>query len=133
LITDCSSELALQELDLEGEWDPEMHDKQMAQIYDEGDGHVDDEKPRWDDDIDIGDIVAPQAETAKKAKKKKKKKKGKGEDGVDDVDVNAEADDEQWDGTDEMRKKKLDEYMDEVYDLDFNDIVRPSSLFHNVY
>uniref|UniRef100_A0A5K1K0K2 43kDa secreted glycoprotein (Immunodominant antigen Gp43) n=1 Tax=Ganoderma boninense TaxID=34458 RepID=A0A5K1K0K2_9APHY len=32
-------------------------------------------------------------------------------------------DDEEWDGTEEMRKRKLEEYMDEVYGLDFNDMV----------
>lgn len=32
-------------------------------------------------------------------------------------------DDEEWDGTEEMRKKKLDEYMDELYGMEFNDIV----------
>jgi len=32
-------------------------------------------------------------------------------------------DDEEWDGTEEMRKRKLEEYMDEVYGLEFNDMV----------
>lgn len=34
-----------------------------------------------------------------------------------------EHDEEEWDGTEEMRKRKLDEYMDELYGLEFNDIV----------
>ena len=38
-------------------------------------------------------------------------------------------DDEEWDGTEEMRKRKLAEYMDEVYGLEFNDVVRRSR-FH---
>ena len=32
--------------------------------------------------------------------------------------------DEGWDDTEEMGKRKLDQYMDEIYELDFNDMVR---------
>ena len=42
---------------------------------------------------------------------------------VDAMDAEIQQDDEEWDGTEEMRKRKLNEYMDEVYGLDFNDIV----------
>ncbi|KAF8070380.1 KRI1-like family C-terminal-domain-containing protein [Lyophyllum atratum] len=120
---------ALQELDLEGEWDPDTHDRQMADLY-HGDDFGDDEKPNWDDDIDIGDIPLEEDVPTKKSKKKKKKKAD--EDGDDDMwvdidamdaDVDRTADDEEWDGTEEMRKKKLEEYMDEIYGLDFNDLV----------
>ena len=48
----------------------------------------------------------------------------------EDADVErapADGDDEEWDGTEEMRKRKLEEYMDEVFGLDFNDMVRPSA------
>lgn len=93
----------------------------------------DGEKPVWDDDIDIGDIAMLSEDeeiVVEKKKKKKKKKKGEDEaldDGAVDVDaMDAEVekdDDEEWDGTEEMRKKKLDEYMDEIYGLDFNDMV----------
>lgn len=128
--------IALQELDLEGDWDPDAHDKQMAKIYgaDEGD-FADDEKPIWDDDIDITDIVPEEEAEGKKKKKKKKKKAAEAqiEDGVDvdemDADVVKPIDDEDWDGSEEMRKKKLDEYMDEVYGLEFNDMVGIVSLF----
>lgn len=53
--------------------------------------------------------------------------------GVDVDDMDAEGapaelpgpgNDEEWDGTEEMRKRKLDEYMDELHGLEFNDIVR---------
>lgn len=37
-----------------------------------------------------------------------------------------DADNEEWDGTEEMRKRKLDEYMNELYGMEFNDIVRIS-------
>ena len=149
---------ALQELDLEADWDPEAHDRQMRELYENDaaelgeDDVVDEEKPTWDDDIDITDIVPHGLDTddegagpsETKKKKKKKKKKGADEDAmaaggvdVDEMDADVERpqpafDDEEWDGTEEMRKRKLEEYMDEVYGLDFNDMVRShcySSLF----
>lgn len=137
---------ALQSLDLEGDWDPEAHDRQMAELYANDaaefgeDDVVDDEKPTWDDDIDVADIVPPEAledgdDGDGPLKKKKKKKKKKSEEDADEggVDINEmdadverlPGDDEDWDGTEEMRKRKLEEYMDEVYGLDFNDMVRP--------
>jgi len=136
---------ALMELDLEGEWDPEKHDRQMLELFDKGDEDVDrgeaededgvrygpDGKPVWDDDIDIGNIVMSDddAKPVENKKKKKKKKKG-GEDedlgvGIDamDADIAPDPMEEEWDGTEEMRKRKLDEYMDGIYKLDFNDMV----------
>ncbi|CAL1711960.1 unnamed protein product [Somion occarium] len=128
--------IALQKLDLEADWDPEAHDRQMADIYgqEEDDILVDEDKPTWDDDIDVADIVPPESEgeegeSSKKKKKKKKKKKDKEEweQSVDvdemDADVQQYEDEEEWDGTEEMRKKKLEEYMDELYNLEFNDMV----------
>lgn len=100
------------------------HDQDM-----EGDGGGDLEKPMWDDDIDIEDL----ASATKPSKKKKKKDKKKGDvgthaDGVDvdamDAEVEPIFDEEEWDGTEEMRKRVLDKYMDEVYGLEFNDMVR---------
>ena len=149
---------ALKELDLEGDWDPEKHDRQMAGLFDPGAGEDEDAwdegefndddvefdqdgKPKWNDDIDIGDIALPDDDAAvfdgnsKKSKKEKKKRKKKKDDDqdrdegavdIDAMDADAEPrqeDDEEWDGTEEMRKRKLDEYMDEVYGLHFNDIV----------
>jgi protein KRI1 len=126
--------IALQELDIEGDWDPDAHDRQMAGLYGD-DETVDDGKPQWDDEIDIGDIpISNDEEPVQTVKKKKKKKKGKEADSVDqgegvdvdamDADLERIEDDEEWDGTEEMRKKKLDEYMEEIYGLDFNDMVR---------
>ncbi|KAG6866685.1 hypothetical protein C0991_000795 [Blastosporella zonata] len=120
---------ALQDLDLDAEWDPEAHDRQMADLYG-ADEFDDNEKPQWDEDIDIGGFPLDDDVPTKKQKKKKKKKINEDvEDaGVDidamDADVErAFDDDEEWDGTEEMRKRKLEEYMDEIYGLDFNDIV----------
>jgi len=98
------------------------------------------EKPTWDNDIDIDDLgidlgldsnqlsVASSSKVEKKKKKKKKRDESEDEGGVDvdAMDANVEerrGEEEEWDGTEEMRKRKLDEYMDEVYKLDFNDLV----------
>jgi hypothetical protein len=107
---------------------------QMAGLYHDGnDSDVDQEKPIWDDDVDIDDIIPPsqppESSTSAKKKKKKKKKKDEDKDGGVDIDamdadiVHEHNDEEDWDGTEEMRKRKLDEYMDEVYGLEFNDMV----------
>ena len=89
---------ALKELDLEGEWDPEKHDRQMAGLFDQDAGAGEDDdawagefgddaefdsdgKPKWDDDIDIGDIALPDDDAvvfhgdSRKSKREKKKKK----------------------------------------------------------
>jgi protein KRI1 len=106
----------------------------MNDLYGAGDGEdvADEEKPQWDDDIDIGDIVPGEPESSSKAEKKKKKKKKKqseddNDQGVDidamDAEVENMANDEEWDGTEEMRKRVLNKYMDELHELDFNDIV----------
>ncbi|KAI6168731.1 KRI1-like family C-terminal-domain-containing protein [Pisolithus thermaeus] len=134
---------ALVDLDLDAPWDPEKHEKQMAALYSvDLDDDVDAEKPTWEDDIDIDDIMPPSGsiskEVLKKIKKRERKKaKRKGDDsdvddGVDmdamDADVDGgdleEADREEWDGTEEMRKRKVDQYMEDVVNrLGFNDIV----------
>ncbi|KAF9047029.1 hypothetical protein BDZ89DRAFT_1058086 [Hymenopellis radicata] len=122
---------ALQELDLDADWDPDAHDAQMTGLYGEDADFNDDEKPTWDDDIDIGDLVGGEEDTKSKKKKKKKKKKADDQDQEDGVDVDvmdaevqpADEDEDEWDGTEEMRKRKLDQYLDELYELDFNDMV----------
>ncbi|KAF9219815.1 hypothetical protein BS17DRAFT_821454 [Gyrodon lividus] len=132
-------EEALAHLDLETDWDPSKHDVQMAELYGGvGDNIVDNadmEKPTWDDDIDIDDI-APPAKTKSKAELKKEKKKEKkrskkgredGDDQDEDIGVDADKmdadvdggwdewdDGEEWMGTEEQRKSKVDAYMDEV-------------------
>ncbi len=143
---------ALQSLDLDGEWDAMTHDQQMAAILVETDGAAasgDDEKPTWDDDINVDDII-PQSEDdarhtsaslraneRKKAKKKERKKaRNFDADGVDMDEMDADAiqdgekewDEVEWDGTEEMRKRVFDQYMEEVYELEFNDMVRLPSL-----
>lgn len=137
---------------MDGEWDATTHDLQMAAILVETDGagaNGDDEKPTWDDDIDV-DYIVPRSEDegrhastsldVKERKKAKKKEKKKARDvdedgvGVDEMDADALTDggnrwDEvEWDGTEEMRKRVLDQYMEEVYELEFNDMVRLLSI-----
>jgi len=160
---------ALHELDLEGDWDPEKYDRQMAGLFNRNDDAFEDDganeedndeslrfdedgKPVWDDDIDIGDITmqddddnVQSKENQKKDKKKKKKKKkdqGGDEEGVDvdamDADapqVFGEEEEEVWDGSEEMRKRVLKKYMDELDAFDFNDMVgnvflNPSVVFN---
>lgn len=122
---------ALQDLDLEGDWDPDAHDRQMAGIYAQDDDgeFYDEEKPMWDDDINVDDIVPPVASSSKK-KSKKDARKGNAvidEDGYYEMDEGGEWNDEEWDGTEEMRKEKLQEYMDSLLELEFNDVVSASS------
>lgn len=106
-------------------------------IVDDGDA----EKPIWDNDINIDDIDPPtntksKAEQKKQKKKEKKRNKKADEDvGVDmddmDADLDAGAgwdewddDEEEWRGTEEERKRKVDAYMDEVVNrLGFSGIV----------
>ncbi|EJD08084.1 uncharacterized protein FOMMEDRAFT_116527 [Fomitiporia mediterranea MF3/22] len=134
---------ALAQLDLEGDWDPEAHDKQMTGIYGEDDGddggEVDLEKPTWDDNIDITDIVPAQPEagpsslssTSKnKNKKKDKNKKSKAQDGdyaedggVDIDEMDADFINTNLTSNSKVNPKELDEAMDDVYGLEFNDMV----------
>ena len=137
--------IALQDLDLEGDWDPDAHDRQMTGIYaEDNDGELyDEEKPMWNDDINIDDIVPPVASSSKEEKKKSKKdkKKGKKADNEDEdyrmgegdeaYEEDGEWDDEEWDGTEEMRKKKLQEYMDSLLELEFNDVVSAARFQHD--
>lgn len=102
----------------------------------------DDGKPTWDDDIDITDI-APDEEPSSKKKKSKKKKKSEDDDmneggvNIDDMDADLEKpgpslDEEEWDGTEETRKKALDKYMDELYEMEFNDLVSCIQLLKSI-
>lgn len=137
--------IALQDLDLDGDWDPEAHDRQMAGLYvqdcDDEDVY-DEEKPTWDDDINIDDIVLPVALCSKeektKSKKDKKKRKKTGDEGEDyglgqgDEPYREGGQwDEEWDGTEEMRKKKLQEYMDSLLELEFNDMASTTRVQRN--
>ncbi|KAG8888938.1 hypothetical protein FRB98_006336 [Tulasnella sp. 332] len=100
----------------------------------------------YDMGADNGMLGEPST-TSRKKRKKRKKKEGDMDDGVDADEMDAEADiaveaeseadeprnlsaaakvpaeEEEWDGTEEMRKRVLQKYMDEVYGMDFNGVV----------
>lgn len=129
------TELVKELEDEDEEWDPEKHDSRMADAYggwDGDDGDQDDSKPAWASIADEDETQTASTSKKKKDKKKKSKKStNEDEDGIDvdmmDADfVPAPDMDEEWDGTEEMRKRKLNEYMDELYALEFNDLVSTS-------
>ncbi|KAJ2897093.1 Ribosome biogenesis protein Kri1 [Coemansia aciculifera] len=127
-------------LDLDGDFDPAKFDSKMDEIFGDS-AQVDLEKPTWDDDIDIGDLVSDGEEqlasSSKKSKKAKKSKKSKQADSYDaDNDFIMDAD--YLDGgadasvahptvvdsaKRDQLKDKVSEYMDKYYQLDFEDIV----------
>jgi len=130
---------ALKELDLEGDWDPQEHEAQMQALYDDQVDEDEDGKPTWnDDDMDgmeeyevdddgegytyIEEEPQPEPSTSTK-KKKKKAKKGQEQQEEDGGEWVGDGEEEEWDGTEEMRKRKVEEYMDS---REFNDVVRLS-------
>ncbi|KAJ2784876.1 Ribosome biogenesis protein Kri1 [Coemansia interrupta] len=129
-------------LDLNGDFDPSKFDTQMDTIFNENFyGHEDNEKPVWDDDIDIGDIVAAEENEKSSKKGKHGSKKGKkaathvdnDDDGdfimdadyLDDSQKSAPrvADPEAIESSKSELKDKVSEYMDKYYQLDFEDVV----------
>ncbi|EST09320.1 Kri1-like, C-terminal [Kalmanozyma brasiliensis GHG001] len=65
----------LEGLDLEGDFDAEAHDRAMEKAFGDGfDGGEDDEKPSWDDDIEIDDIIKEHEASVGGGKGKKKAK-----------------------------------------------------------
>lgn len=77
--------IGFDDVDLEADFDPDAHDKQMQGAFDDGyyeEGEDEEmEKPTWDDDIDISDILG--AEGSKKAKAKGKEAKAAAADDED--------------------------------------------------
>ncbi|KAK4705353.1 protein KRI1, partial [Phenoliferia sp. Uapishka_3] len=127
----------LEGVDLDGDWDPEEHDRKMAEIYgEEYSGAQDDDfKPAWDDDIDISDLqaaedaeegmtgmdedIAYDPSASNKADKKARKDKGKrkrDEEGFPIALLEAAKN-----GGDEERKALLESMVDEYYGLDYED------------
>lgn len=88
-----SSAVDLENLDLEGEFDPDAHDKAMEKAFGDQyyEGEEDEEKPSWDDDIEIDDIIQ-EHEAAVGAGKKNKKQKQSHARGEDEDRVEMDAD-----------------------------------------
>ncbi|MCO5555785.1 hypothetical protein L7F22_009330 [Adiantum nelumboides] len=126
-----STAVNFDQLDLNADFDPDEHDKLMAQAFnddyygEDGDHEEDDgEKPTWDDDIDISDILReqeqyeessnPKSSKAKKADKgKSKAKEPKASAFVDEdgerivMDADYVEDDDDYGNEDERSGKKL--------------------------
>ncbi|KAJ1646748.1 Ribosome biogenesis protein Kri1 [Coemansia asiatica] len=134
-------------LDLDGDFDPSKFDSQMETIF-SGDYYKegDTEKPTWDDDIDIGDIVGEEEEeeaeqqqqqskkgkrSGKKGKEAAKRSHGNDDDDdfimdadyLDDANQNAAVNPEAFESTKAELKDKVSEYLDNYYQLDFEDVV----------
>ncbi|KAJ2006026.1 Ribosome biogenesis protein Kri1 [Coemansia thaxteri] len=131
-------------LDLDGDFDPEKFDSKMDELFGDNADEGDFEKPVWDDDIDIGDLVSDddQPSSSSVRNKKGKSKKGKSTDASnvredDDGDFIMDADylSSAVAGPSTARAAAVDpaqrhqlkdtvsEYMDKRYQLDFEDIV----------
>ncbi|KAM0793475.1 hypothetical protein ACM66B_000917 [Microbotryomycetes sp. NB124-2] len=136
----------LETLDLEGDWDPEEHDRKMAEVYGQEYGEMDDDgfKPTWDDDIDITDIVGEEeqdggaldddddaqmslpfvtnededeATTASKSGKKlKDKKRKRDEEGFPSELMNVAREQ-----ADDDQRQMLDKLEDEYYGIEYED------------
>lgn len=136
------------EVDLEADFDPNQYDEQMHGVF--GDDYYVDEdpdgKPVFEDDIDIDDIptyeedggeaplepepeAAVESQESKKKRKKKKKKEGANEEEeafVMDADYLEEAPappTKEGKVPKKELKKALDQYLEESYQLDFEDVV----------
>lgn len=121
-ITDCYDHLflvvGLENVDLDADFDPEKHDAQMAEMFnDDYYNKEDTEKPTWDDDIE----------------------------GVDDINYNEDDEDimmdadylpggdkyqstsenasEQASSSKKVLKKEVDDLLDQYYSLNFEDII----------
>jgi len=128
----------LDEMDLEGDWDPEEHDRKMAAAYggDYEGAEDDDFKPTWDDDIDIGDIEMSgdeeeaadegedEGEEGKgKSKREKSRDKKKQQKAAKTEGFPSELLERAKQGADDARKQLLDQMVDDYYALDYEDKV----------
>ncbi|KAJ1722217.1 Ribosome biogenesis protein Kri1 [Coemansia erecta] len=137
-----NSVVGFDSLDLNGDFDPSKFDTQMDTIFNDNFyGHTDNEKPVWDDDIDIGDIVSGGEDEMPSKRGKKSSKKSKNaathNDADDDGDFIMDADylddsqkpaaraanPEAVESSKSELKDKVSEYMDKYYQLDFEDVV----------
>ncbi|BGO92911.1 hypothetical protein NBRC10512_006073 [Rhodotorula toruloides] len=139
----------LEDIDLDGEWDEAKHEEAMRKVYGDDYDNMEDAnfKPTWDDDIDITDIVGPDAsgdedmpiastsalpaeydeemEELEEAprKKNKKDKKGKGKKGEkrDEDGLPTNLIETVKASGDSTKAEEADRIIDEYYALDYED------------
>ncbi|EJT96944.1 Krr1-domain-containing protein [Dacryopinax primogenitus] len=102
------------ELDLEGDFDPEAHDAQMRAVFDEEiyDDQHEQSKPTWDDEVDITNLLLKEAEKTERRQNKSK-----------ETNQTADVVDAPHAATSLDLRRKVDEYMDEYLGLDYNGMV----------
>ncbi|KAI9505214.1 KRI1-like family C-terminal-domain-containing protein [Coemansia spiralis] len=118
-------------LDLDGDFNPAQFDAQMDKLFNSGaDTHDDSVKPTWDDDIDVDDLIS---DSEASYNKRKPEKSAKSIDiGDDDFIMDADyldqsgsksVDVEELSSKKNELKDRVSKYMDEYYQLNFNDII----------
>lgn len=130
--------IGLEDIDLEGDWDGEEHDRKMAKAFGESYGGTveDDFKPVWDDEIDITDIQGMESNSEveeggeeeedeemeeveeKRVKGKKSKREAEG--------FPVELMEAARQGGGEERRLLLEKMVDDYYNLDYHDKVSHS-------
>ena len=108
------------EIDLEKDFDPDEFDGKMQQTF--GEEYYQDQdaskKPVFEDDIDINDILESSSSS------KKKNKKPRQDDFIMDADyIETEMEMDQEPIKEPNDKRKLEAYLDEYYQLNYEDIV----------
>ncbi|GAO48403.1 Krr1-domain-containing protein [Saitoella complicata NRRL Y-17804] len=122
-----SETVPFDDVDLEGEFDPERWDRKMQEAFDDKYYEGKDTKPTFDDDIDIDDIVP---EFSKKNAKNKPATMvdENGEEIIMDADYAVEGERARTSRKEKRKeildkKRKLDDYIDNHYQLDYEDMI----------
>ncbi|KAJ1916987.1 Ribosome biogenesis protein Kri1 [Mycoemilia scoparia] len=125
-------------IDLDGDFDPEKYEEQMANVFDdEYYNEADNKKPTWDDDVDISDLIPENqdGEAEENESKKSKKKKKKAAEKQNDEDFIMDADYlPGGDGFDDMSEKdkakaaedhskNVAEMLEDYYQLNYEDVI----------
>ncbi|KAG7216165.1 hypothetical protein INR49_029013 [Caranx melampygus] len=109
-----NEQLAFNEVDLDGDFDPQQHDQLMQKVFgDEYYGNEEDEKPQFDDDDELEEHWNWDTWTGER---------GEGDDGEE---YNEEGYDDAGPHCDDegFIEKSFEQYLDEYYKLDYEDII----------